>query len=301
MVRTSRPLVERMTLVWHDWFATSNERRRQPEADAQAEQAVPQPLARLVRAIADRRDSRPGDAPLAERHLQLEGRTERELRAGDDGALHARRRPRRLHRARRARAGAVADGLPERLEARARRLQLPLRSAPARHGDEGGVPEVGALRLEVARATSASRTRCTRPSSCASSGATSCRSLPTTRRRLRSRRCIATAITCSPSSRRSCKHPAVYDRAADGQAAGRPCRRPAAPDRCRHHEHRLVVDRIALRASSSSIRRTSPAGTTRAGSTPRRTAAAGSPCSGSCRTASSIPPRARSRPMRRRC
>ena len=23
MVRTSRPLVERMTLVWHDWFATS--------------------------------------------------------------------------------------------------------------------------------------------------------------------------------------------------------------------------------------------------------------------------------------
>src|SRR5205814_3627450 len=25
MVRTSRPLVERMALVWHDWFATSNE------------------------------------------------------------------------------------------------------------------------------------------------------------------------------------------------------------------------------------------------------------------------------------
>src|SRR6476646_1129556 len=24
MVRTSRPLVERMTLIWHDWFATSN-------------------------------------------------------------------------------------------------------------------------------------------------------------------------------------------------------------------------------------------------------------------------------------
>ena len=24
MVRTSRPLAERMTLVWHDWFATSN-------------------------------------------------------------------------------------------------------------------------------------------------------------------------------------------------------------------------------------------------------------------------------------
>jgi len=25
MVRTNRPLVERMTLVWHDWFATSNQ------------------------------------------------------------------------------------------------------------------------------------------------------------------------------------------------------------------------------------------------------------------------------------
>ena len=25
MARTSRPLVERMTLVWHDWFATSND------------------------------------------------------------------------------------------------------------------------------------------------------------------------------------------------------------------------------------------------------------------------------------
>jgi uncharacterized protein (DUF1800 family) len=25
MVRTSRPLIERMTLIWHDWFATSNE------------------------------------------------------------------------------------------------------------------------------------------------------------------------------------------------------------------------------------------------------------------------------------
>ena len=23
MVRTNQPLVERMTLVWHDWFATS--------------------------------------------------------------------------------------------------------------------------------------------------------------------------------------------------------------------------------------------------------------------------------------
>ena len=25
MVRTRAPLIERMTLTWHDWFATSNE------------------------------------------------------------------------------------------------------------------------------------------------------------------------------------------------------------------------------------------------------------------------------------
>src|SRR5436305_5712059 len=25
MIRTSRPLVERMALIWHDWFATSND------------------------------------------------------------------------------------------------------------------------------------------------------------------------------------------------------------------------------------------------------------------------------------
>ena len=24
MVRSNQPLVERMTLIWHDWFATSN-------------------------------------------------------------------------------------------------------------------------------------------------------------------------------------------------------------------------------------------------------------------------------------
>ena len=30
MVRTQAPLVERMTLVWHDWFATSKDTRHRP-------------------------------------------------------------------------------------------------------------------------------------------------------------------------------------------------------------------------------------------------------------------------------
>ena len=98
MVRTSRPLVERMTLVWHDWFATSNAGVGNQKLMLQPEQALSHPRARLVRAAADRGDARSRDAALAERHRQLEGRAERELRARDDGALHARRGSRRVHR-----------------------------------------------------------------------------------------------------------------------------------------------------------------------------------------------------------
>ena len=68
----------------------------------------------------------PGDAALALGHREHEGCAERELRARADGALHA-RRGQRLHRARRPRAGARADGLRQRLEARRRQRQLPLR------------------------------------------------------------------------------------------------------------------------------------------------------------------------------
>ena len=55
MVRTNRPLVERMTLVWHDWFATSQRRRRLAAADAPPERALPEARARLVRRPAARR------------------------------------------------------------------------------------------------------------------------------------------------------------------------------------------------------------------------------------------------------
>ena len=42
MVRTSRPLVERMTLVWHDWFATSNAGVGDQGLMLAAERPVPQ-------------------------------------------------------------------------------------------------------------------------------------------------------------------------------------------------------------------------------------------------------------------
>ena len=47
MVRTNQPLIERMTLIWHDWFATSNDGGR-AAAHARPERAVPPPRARLV-------------------------------------------------------------------------------------------------------------------------------------------------------------------------------------------------------------------------------------------------------------
>ncbi len=97
MVRSNRPLVERMTLVWHDWFATSNDGVGSQRLMLQQNDLFRSRRTRLVLATAARGHERPGDAALAVRHRQREGRAERELRARDDGALHARREP-RLHR-----------------------------------------------------------------------------------------------------------------------------------------------------------------------------------------------------------
>ena len=119
MVRTSRPLVERMALVWHDWFATSNSGVGSQKLMLAQNELFREPRARLVPEAAARRDQGPGDAALAQRHREREGLAERELRPRDDGALHARRGPRRLHRARRARAGAFADRLAEQAGSRA--------------------------------------------------------------------------------------------------------------------------------------------------------------------------------------
>ena len=79
MVRTQAPLVERMTLVWHDWFATS--KAAAADADAAPERAAAPPRARLVRDARDRRHARPGDAAVAQRHLEPQGTSTRTTRA----------------------------------------------------------------------------------------------------------------------------------------------------------------------------------------------------------------------------
>ena len=82
-----------------------------------------------------------------------------------------------------------------------------------------------------------------------------------------------------PSSSAILQHPAVYD----GPRMVKPPIVHVAGllrrDRRRHHDRPTGPGSARSPASSSSTRRTSPAGTTRAGSTPRPTAAAGSRCS----------------------
>ena len=121
--------------------------REQRAPDDPPEQPLSKARPRLVPDPADRRDLRSGDAALALGHGEHEGLAERELRPRADGAVHHRRRPRRLHRARRPRAGPRADGLAQRLEREPRADPLPLRQAPARPRREADLRQARPLRL----------------------------------------------------------------------------------------------------------------------------------------------------------
>ena len=131
MVRSDQQLVERMTFIWHDWFANSNEKVNSQQRMLDQNELFRATRARqLPRPVPGRHD-RPGDAGVPRRHLQRQVGTERELRARDDGAVLARRRPRRLQRGRRARNGARADRLDGGMDAEQRPAELPLRSPRA--------------------------------------------------------------------------------------------------------------------------------------------------------------------------
>ncbi len=147
MVRTNAPLIERMTLIWHSWFATSNQGVASQQLMLEAERPLPGPGVRLVQRSARRGHPGSGDADLAERQPEREGAPERELRARDDGALHARRRPGRLHRDRRARERAGAHRLDRQREQGDHR-QLRLQREPARLGLEDDLRPHGHLHLD---------------------------------------------------------------------------------------------------------------------------------------------------------
>ena len=121
--------------------------RRLAAADDRPEQPLPRARPRLVPRAAEPRHRGSGDARLAQRQRQLEVLAERELRPRDDGALHARRRP-RLHRGRRAPERARADRLPQRLEAQRRPDELPLRPEVPRHRNEDDLQEPRRVHVE---------------------------------------------------------------------------------------------------------------------------------------------------------
>ena len=152
--RTST-LVERMTLIWHDWFATSNDgvgsqKFMLDQNNFFRSHALGSFETLLIGITKD-----PAMLIWLNGDRQQQVVAERELRARADGALHARGEP-RLHGRRRARAGACPHGLARRLGRRRRLRQLPLRPELARHRRQDASSGRAASTAGRTRAASAS-------------------------------------------------------------------------------------------------------------------------------------------------
>ena len=178
------------------------------------------------------------------------GRRQRELRPRADGAVHARRRPRRLHRDRRARARAALSGWTATTATagtnlrwdEAGRWDFSVKTVFGRSGRFTWEDAVELVRRPI---------RCTRRSSSASSGATSSRRRRTPRRRPRSRSTTWRTGYADPAGARGDPVLAAVLRGpADGQAAGRArwpacCARP--PARIENNEWWNKSDRAGQR------------------------------------------------------
>ena len=162
MVRTSRPLVERMALIWHDWFATSNDgvgsqRLMLKQNELFRERGLGSfhdllldvtrdPAMLLWLNGGDNSKDSPNEN-YGREMMELftlghgSGYTEDDVRA----------------------AGARAHRLPLRLEAERRRRRLPLRPEVPRHGDQDDLRQTRRAGRGATRAGSASRTPRTRP------------------------------------------------------------------------------------------------------------------------------------------
>ena len=122
------PLTERLTLMWHDHFATSNLKVNDLSLMRRQNETLRSLGRGPVRPAVARDAPRPGAAGLARRPGEYQGPPQREPRPRADGAVHARHRP--LFRGRRQAGRPRPDGL----EARGRRS--PVRPGPARRGDQ---------------------------------------------------------------------------------------------------------------------------------------------------------------------
>ena len=207
MVRTNRPLVERMTLVWHDWFATSNDevgsprlmigqnnlfRRRALSSFEKLLLDVTQDPAMLVWLSGSGSTK---DAPNENYAREL-----MELFTLGVGRGYSERDVREQARA--------LTGFTNDWDDEPRARQLPLRARAARRRREEGVRQARALRLARLLPALPRAQEATRRSSSASCGRTSSRQRRPPAPRTRSSACTSTATTpCGRWSRRSCAIP----------------------------------------------------------------------------------------------
>ena len=159
MVRSDHQLIERMTLVWHSWFATS-------EQASNAQLMINQNWMLRRNALGNFRScsrchGRSGDAAVAERQHQQQVLAQRELRARDARAVHARAGP-RLQPGRRSPERSRADRLDQRLEREPRADQVPLRVRAARLRRKEDLRARRPLELAGQRALALWRTKRTR-------------------------------------------------------------------------------------------------------------------------------------------
>ena len=147
MVRTSRPLVERMALTWHDWFATSNEgvgsqrlmlnqnelfRSRGLGSFHDLLLAVTQDPAMLLWLNGAQNSKTAPNENYGREMMEL-------FTLGAEPRLHRGRRPPERPR---------ADRVHEQLEAERRQRRLPLRAEPPRRRHEDDLQAARRLRLD---------------------------------------------------------------------------------------------------------------------------------------------------------
>ena len=227
---TSRPLIERMTLVWHDWFATSNlgvgSQRLMLNQNQLFRRPALGPFDQLLLHVTH--DPAMllwlnGTENVKGSPNENYGREMMELftLGADRGALY---------RGRRSAAGPVVDRLAEPLEPEARAGRLPLRPGRARRRRQEGVRPARCVYLVGRRAASASSIRSIRRSSSRSCGHTSSRrrrrptaaGLEALYRDGYSVKSVVGAILLAPRSLRGRSH---------GEAPDRPDGRPPEADR----------------------------------------------------------------------
>ena len=209
MVRTNRPLVERMTLVWHDWFATSNDGVGVAAPDDPPERALPQ-AARSARSTSCCCDVTRDPAMLLwlsgadntkDAPNENYGRELMELFTLGAGRGYTEHDVREQARALTGFRNDWDDDLgPE---------QLPLRPRAPRRRREAGLRQARAASTGATRAGCASSTAAIRRSSSRSSGRTSSRRAAGPQDAARARAAVRARATtrCARWSRRSCATP----------------------------------------------------------------------------------------------